>query len=310
MKSFSTKESFKALKSWPEYGIESKKFSVNGKDTGLQAIYRQGKFVKMLTQSYEILPNEDVIKITDNIASKISLDGQHAKPMKVDKHDWYKSTADHMVTNPEGTQACMMYLFPKSYDVGGKDINIGFVARNSIDGKWAFSASVLSYRTFCSNMMMHISRSSFLGIGTAKYGGIKNTQKLEDMNTLSVQALSSVSKRHTKSLTENDLDNVKVSIESVIKAGIKTIEKYRDLTKLKVNQDIANAIMNKMPKSVTNDIDWLDIDKNNKITFDKKTTQWKAFNDLTENLTHKSTNFRKTLTCMQRTDSIFGTGVN
>lgn len=309
MKTHPTKETFKPFNKWPEYGIESKKFSVNGADTGLQAIYREGKFVKMLSQNYEILPNEDVIKITDDIASKISLDGQHAKPMKVDKHDWYKSSADHMVTNAEGTQACMMYLFPKGYDVGGKTINIGFVARNSIDGKWAFSASVLSYRTFCSNMMMHISRSSFLGIGTAKYGGIKNTQKLEDMNTLSVQALSSVSRRHTKSLTENDLDSVKVSIEQVINAGIKTIEKYRDMTKLKVNQDIANAIMNRMPKSVTKEIDWLDIDKNNKITFDKKTTQWKAFNDLTENLTHKSTNFRRTLTCMQRTDSIFGTGL-
>lgn len=303
------KESFKSWKSWKNFDIETKKFFVNGKDTGLQAIYRKGRFVKMLSQSYEVVPNENVLAITDKIAGKISMDGQHAKPFKMDKHKWFKSQADHMITNPEGTQACAMYMFPKIYKVGDKDIQIGFVARNSIDGKWAFSASVLSYRTFCANMMMHISRSSFLGIGTPKMAGVKNSQKLEDMKTLSVQALSSVSKRHTKSLTDNDLESVKVSMESVIKCGVQTIEKYRDLTKLKVNQQIANAIMKRMPKTVTKEIEWLEVGKDKKIKFDEKTTQWKAFNDLTENLTHKSTNFRKTMLCMKNTDAIFGTGV-
>jgi len=191
-----------------------------------------------------------------------------------------------------------MYVFPKEYDVGGKPINIGFVARNSIDGKWAFSASVMSFRKICQNMMYHLVKSRELG----RVSG-------EELNLTpgsnQLQTISAISKRHTKLLTNDNLKVVRDSIQSVVDSGLDIIQKYRELAKYKLNQEIANVIAKSMPKTITKEIDWIDLDKD-KIKFDKKTTQWKAFNDLTEKLTHEGTNFRRTIKGMQVIDTAFG----
>ena len=303
---FPTVESFTSRQSWPEYGIETKNFLVNKQDTNFQAIYKNGNFVKMMTKSYEVLPNEEVLKITDDIAKKVSLDGNHAVPLTMADKEWfYVKPQDHGIMNEEQTQTCAMYVFPKEYDIGGKGIKIGFVARNSIDGKWSFSASVLSFRQICENMMMHIAKMSYIGVGQGDYLGVQNKQDIGDIREHQVQALAAVSKRHTKSLTADDLKVVKESIQSVVDSGLDTIKRYRELVKQKMNQEIANTIANRIPKSFTKEVEWLDIDKKGKITFDEKTTQWKAFNDLTEKLTHEGTNFRRNLKSMQVIDGVF-----
>jgi hypothetical protein len=305
-----TKESFTALKSWPEYKIETKKFLVNKKDTGLQAIYKNGNFVKMLTQKYEVLPNEDVFKITDDIAKKVTLNGQSALPLDTQSHEWYHAPKEgHIITNPEETQAIGMYVFPKGFDVDGKEIKIGFAAKNSIDGKWAFSASVLSFRTICQNMMMHIGRSSFMGIGSGQLHGVESTKDMKDLGEREVIALSVTSKRHTKLLTEGNNELVKSSIQGVIDSGLKVVEQYRNLAKLRMNQKMADTIAKYMPRNITKELDWIDLDDKTNIKFDAKTTQWNAFNDITEKLTHESTNFRRTLRSMQIIDRTFGTNL-
>jgi len=299
-----TQESFTALKSWPEYQIETKKFLVNKNDTGLQAIYKNGNFVKMLSQKYEVIPNEDVVKVTDAIASKITLEGQAAVPLtKMEDHQWFHTKPNnHVITNSEQTQAIAMYVFPKKYDVGGKSINLGFIARNSIDGKWAFSASLMSFRQICQNVMMHLARSRNLT-------KVSDAEFTLDIQKNQIQNITSVSKRHTKALGENDLELVKSSIEGVIESGLKTIEQYRNLVNLKMNQEVANTIAKYVPKSITKELDWISLDDKTKVNFDQKATQWDAFNDITENLTHEGTNFRRTLRVMEVIDRTFGTSV-
>jgi hypothetical protein len=198
--------------------------------------------------------------------------------------------------NSLGSQILAIYVKPEEIDVTGSGDKVWFgtVVKHSIDGRWALSMSVATFRHVCKNLMLHIKRSSSLSL----FGGIQNNPQLENRNT----NLANLYKRHT---SEIDLKTLKLSFLDVFEDGLQVVKRYRQMTQEKINKQIAEEVLSKLPKGITKEIQWVS-EKNDRVVFDEGVTKWEAFNTLTEKLTHESTNFRSTLLSYQKIDSIFG----
>ncbi len=337
-----TLEKLEPLKSWDNYDLHT--FRVWQKDlksktfepTNYQRIQYNGRFVNYMSTMYNVLPNEDVLKTADLVASVI--DAKHSVPKQPKKFtaqtgNWCKPKG-HVLSNPEETTMIAHYTIGDPIDVtGAKDmVEFGFGVGNSIDGKGgAFKVFPYTYRTVCDNVAYHIASSATLHTGVSA-PQLENTKKSFSFNIHSVSAADKVKlgndpelekcidivknakkefnqvnfkKAHFNTL---NLEYVTNSILSVVEQGKVLQKAYRDMYNTKVTLKNAQKLFDKIPKSIMTGEKvsaWLDYDKKDqKLTLKKDVTEWKAFNDITNELTFGQRGFKPTLEAYSKLDEI------
>lgn len=292
------------INSFPEYGIESSLLRVNNFDTSQQLITKHGKFVASLDNKYQVLPNEQVMEQMEEIGSAVGL-----IPLEVAPRGWFYIQPDHSTISNHNkygatTKVASILVNPEPIIMpDGKEIKLGLVVKNSIDGQWSFSSSTFVFRTVCQNMMFHISRQKFSNVGD--YLSMKadvNPDQLQNHQTLQT---SFAYKRHTRSL---DVEQVAKSLKQVYEEGKGYLQRYKELSELKMTKKLGIQIANKLPRWTTDHEpikEWLDIDPKKGIKVDESVSLWRCFNDVTESLTHNGKNFNTTLSAYAQTDKLF-----
>ena len=335
-----TLEKLEPLKSWNEYNLNT--YRVWQKDqnsktfepTNYQRIEYNGRFVNYMSLMYNVLPNEDVLKTADLVASVI--DAKHSvpkQPKTTQKNNWCKPKG-HVLSNPEETTMIAHYTIGDPIDItGAKDyVEFGFGVGNAIDGKGgAFKVFPYTYRAVCDNVAYHVANAATLHTGVS-VPQLENTKKSFSFNIHSVSAADKTllkkdpelekcieivknakkefnqvnfKKAHFSTL---NLEYVTNSILTVVEQGKQLQKAYRDMYNTKVTLKNAQKLFDKIPKSImtgTKVSQWLDYDKkDSKLTIKKDVTEWKAFNDITNELTFGNRGFKSTIEAYQKLDEI------
>ncbi len=267
--------------------------------TNYQQIRYNGRFVNYMSTLYKVLPNEDVLRTADMVAKR--LDYKKATPIvkSQNTNGWCKP-AGHVISNPEKTQMIAHYQIGKPVDLtgGGDKWELWLAVANNIDGKGgAFKVMPVTKRLSCDNVAYHILDTQVLHKGNEKPQGAwfnKDSTKLEQTESLkeawkmiddakkNFQRVS-YKKPHFQTLT---LEYVTHAILTVVEQGEELLTRLREMYQLKLQQLEAEKIVKQLPKSITTDLIWLDIDKKSgEVTFKEGTSQMTAFNDITNRLT-------------------------
>jgi hypothetical protein len=291
-----SKLSIKTKDSFRKYGIKTYSIQANGKAWNkYQFIERKGEPIAILSSKYQVLPNELVIEKADQIAQKLD-----AKPFTFDDRQWFSKYEGHEHVMASANLASMsaLYVFREDVDITGEGdyVHLGYSVGNAIDGSRAFSVAIFTFRRVCSNFMLHLHSEKMLKV----VNGQQITAKLRLNQT---QTLASVSRKHTKSLSTK---MVLPTIKAVIKSADCVIQRYRAMKKAELLEKQAAQVVNYLPKRVYGNLPYIDVNSdNNKVTITQKVSQWQAFNDITQALSHGKGSFDATLDHMRRVDAIF-----
>jgi hypothetical protein len=288
--SLKTKETFR------KYGIKTYNIEANGKDWNkYQFIERKGNPIAILSSKYQVLPNELVIEKADQIAQKLD-----AKPFTFDDRNWFSKyeVHEHVLASANLASMSALYVFKEDVDITGEGdyVHLGYSVGNAIDGSRAFSVAIFTFRRVCSNFMLHLHSEKMLKV-------VNGEQITANLRLNQTQTLASVSRRHTKSLSTK---MVLPTIRAVIKSADTVVQRYRAMKKTELLEKQAAQVVNYLPKRVYGVLPYIDVNSdNNKVTVTQKVSQWQAFNDLTQALSHGKGSFGTTLDQMRRLDAIF-----
>jgi len=288
--SLKTKETFR------KYGIKTYSIEANGKDWNkYQFIERKGNPIAILSSKYQVLPNELVIEKADQIAQKLD-----AKPFTFDDRQWFSKyeVHEHVLASRNLASMSALYVFREDVDITGEGdyVHLGYSVGNAIDGSRAFSVAIFTFRRVCSNFMLHLHSEKMLKV-------VNGEQITANLGLNQTQTLASVSRKHTKSLSTK---MVLPTIKAVIKSADCVVQRYRAMKKAELLEKQAAQVVNYLPKRVYGQLPYIDVNAdNNKVTITQKVSQWQAFNDLTQALSHGKGSFGTTLDQMRRVDAIF-----
>lgn len=297
---------------WNEdgYGNLKEKIILNrdGSHTNQLAIEKFGRVVNVMTTQYWVVPNFDVIKQVEPILTKKEINAKRFAPNKSEKTYRWANGVGHKSFNVEQTEMAATYMFGDKFDITGHGdfVETGFSIRNSESGKAAFSISPFTYRNSCDNRMYHLASEKILGAGVLlsivpDEALLKQRQRIADVRQEYSEVLRGFKKSHTKSLK---LDLIEKAIIAVKLGAEQVINRYKEMYDMKLLKAQAEAISKRIPTFVTKQLDWLKVEKDGEIKFEKDLTQWEAFNDLTRILTHDGRNFAPTLNQFRRVDEI------
>lgn len=226
-----------------EYGIVQAPVLYNDSPSDYKAIIKDGELVAVLGENYRVLPNELAIKAAEEVASKVG-----AEPFKSKIFG-----GRHIAFNEIGTKMYATYLMPTEYDIAGKDTcRAGFTIMNGIDGTQAFSVSGFTFRKVCSN------------------GVIMGQKKLTRFY-----------RKHTKGFLVNT-EFVVSSVEQVLERLKVVMENYAKLALVKLNQEIAQQIVDARFISRKFLPSYIVVEKGRLKEFDSNVSQWQVYNDITE----------------------------
>lgn len=199
---------------WAKYGLVEAQILYNGKPSQYKGIIKDGKLVAILGAAFKLVPNEEVVRIGDQVAGEVG-----AKPFKV------RYARTNYLLNKAKTRVYAQYIMPRGFDIDGKDrVYVGFSLQNGIDGSLAFGASGFTFRSVCENGV-------FMGY----------------------RQIARFYRKHTKGF-EIDFDSVKKAVENVLEETRSAIKAYRKLVRMELNEEIAEAIAkSKLPRKVLPD---------------------------------------------------------
>ena len=299
--------------------------SVLGKETNIQAILYNDKFVNFMSKWYHVLPNEEVIETADLIADQLEF--KKFVPTKYHKDSWFTSDKGHVIGNPDKTQITATYTFGNKVDVTGRGdfVEYGVAVRNSIDGKGgAFSVSPFTIRQACDNLAFHLAFDQTLhsGLKEAKIGQgyYKSLVKLQESEVLKKQLGDIQEARKTWQETKFkkshfaglDLKYVTNAVLTVKEQAESILQKYKEMVSLKITQAQIESLKNKLPVTVTKYADTQVKDsvisynsKKKELKVDKDATVWQVFNNYTEALSYgQKRNYTTTLETYKILDQI------
>lgn len=239
----------------------------------------------------------------------------------------------------KGTQLRANYKFDdEKFDVTGNGdiVHFGTTITNAIDGTMSMGISPFSERLVCTNGMMHLATAVQISEGIVQKMLKKNTA-LENNVAISnhVKTIMETSKSFDELMhkikTERMTHLTKIPVEWItsriylIKESISLFkERYRQMTELVISQKQAELIATKMPKRLVDTLQWMEVKETTndvktadgtkqvtetKVVLKDPVKQWKAFNDITENLTHVDRAFRSKAWQYKKLDRILVTTV-
>lgn len=227
--------------------------------------------VRVLSQKFELFPNEELKTRLDKWAGAAG-------------YDYYQD--DRYSAYSKDKNAAFFTYLPKgesngSYFITGQDsVKVGFLARNSVDGTVGFGLDLFTYRGLCYNGSIVTTRIGDTegNLGTSRW----------DLHTNAREQGAQLAHKHTKGL-EDVLDRLDDHMEDLRNLGDQLINYYKNLTQLKLNEEMANRLAASplpqyaLPFEVDTKSD-KGIRKPILTESVKNKTLWDAYNDVTHGL--------------------------
>ncbi len=248
------------LTRWDEYELHEYHLKVNNRHTPYKLIMKQSKPVAIVTSRYKLLPNEEALKVADEIALEMG-----AVKFNEFRGRWYARTGNHVLYNRRKTQMHSLYAFNEPVQIAPDDtIQLGFSIHNSIDGTMGFGAGTFTFRNACANMFM----MGFKG----------HSMNFDDRLTLAY-----IYHKHTKNM-EVARDKIKSILQAIVNRGMEVVATYRAMTERKITEQNAKKIAESLPKvAVQNAMPYFDAKD---MTLKAQPTEWTVFNDTTQWIWH------------------------
>lgn len=247
---------------WSQYGLEQTPilFGSIPNATNYKAIIRNNELVAILGKDYELLPNEEAVKVANKSAAAMGL-----IPFSEFEGEWFTRMDDHVIYNDAETKVHALYAINKPYFVGNDKFHVGVGVHNSIDGSMGFGAGVFTFRTACANMV---------------FAGFKGYAQQFDRR----KNLQFVYKRHTKGLKDVS-KNLSAVLLNIMDAAKLIIERYREMERTKINLKLIKRLKKtKLPKNSLPE--W--INTKEELLEVPDITQFKLYNDITELIWHNT----------------------
>ena len=157
-------------------------------------------------------------------------------------------------TDEKSHRAYWTMVFPERYKIGREKVQLGVQIRNSEDGSMGFGVDLFTFRLVCKN------------------GAVVRTGDLE------IRAYW----KHTKSL-QLDINALKDTIVQIVDRGKAILDNYKALTALKLNQEIAERLAERLPKKYLPEYIKA---KEDKIELLQPVDLWTCYNDVTRLVWH------------------------
>lgn len=234
--------------------------------------------------------------------------------------------ADYRVHNGKhvvrGTTIRSTYLLDTGkFDVTGDGdiVRFGATLGNSIDGTGSLYISPFSERQVCSNGMMHLATVAQISEGVIanmlkKREGLDQLAQIQSHIQTIVEESKNIDDVFTRIKKERMSHMTRIPVEWItsrlylIKESITSFKtRYRQMTEMIVSAEQAEKIDLNLPVRLVDKLDWLEVKKVDKeikhrdgsvsivkvpeIKMTHEVSQWKAFNDITEDLTHTARAF-------------------
>lgn len=300
-------------------------FNPDGSSSDQLAIIKNNKIVNTMSTNYHVFANADLVEILDEVATEFG-----AVPLEKENGigKWGKQKGNIIEDTKYGTRALIQYKFPDlAVDItGAGDANIPtFTGSNSEDGRGGALKILGGFlRKYCDNLSYtFVPSKEIAGLNsgqTAKQ--LWNTEKFQQRNPEIEAVVADIHKatsekkkpkfftKHSKQVKEIETikENIREAIGAIKADNEYVAGRYRDLYKLKLNNYLANELVNNLPKSVYTSVPGLEVEKDGKIVFDNKLDDWKVYNYLTEELTYNQNStktFGSTLTSQKKIENIF-----
>jgi hypothetical protein len=218
-----------ADKEWEKYNLFQYPLAYSGFGNPQQlkdykAIVQDGRLVAVTGSEYKLLPNEEAVEISDDVAKLVG-----AVPFDKFKGAWFVKMNTHVVFNKDKTRIHALYAFDEPVDMGSGDmIQLGFSVHNGIDGGRAFGAGGFTFRHACANMALM---------------GWKGRSMEFDMR----KTLAWVYHRHTAGL-EVERPQLQKTIMAVIEQTREVIGTYKRWQAEELNREIAENLVKALPK--------------------------------------------------------------
>jgi len=266
---------------WTQYNLKAETLVRNNTPMNYQVIVKDDKPVAVFTKAYKVLPNEEAIKVANDVTNRMGL-----VPASQMSSEWKFNATDNFPDvfygkkNNVVTKISAMYVSPEPVDLGiGSDsdpVKIGVKVGNSIDGSQGFGACVFMFRKLCGNMSQHLQSSRMLQLSTAELGKVRD---------LSTQTITSASFIHRESLK---IEIVEKLIEDVINGADSVVKRFKDMKQEQLTKEQALEVARVYPATVSKNVDWLDYNKKDKQWTPRVNgvTKFDAFQDMTDILSH------------------------
>lgn len=251
---------------WGQHNLVEYPVLFNQEASRFKAVVRQGSLVNIVGTGYQLIPNEEAVKIADRAAKLAGL-----VPFSDFSGEWFNRMENHVILDHDGKRMHALYAMNKGYQVGGESMHLGVGIHNSIDGSTAFGCGVFSFRHACSNMVL---------AGTKNY-----SQSFDERKTVEY-----LYKRHTSSL-----DPAKAVLQDVILRIMQRVPQiisaYEEMTTIKANEELLKKLRasrlskNVLPEYIT--------EKEAKVP---DVSNWQVYNDLTAAIWHNAKTGLKTKT--------------
>jgi hypothetical protein len=239
------------------YGLYEAPLKFKGQRIPFKAVIKeikeQPKVISIVSRGYKLLPNAMVDEAVRQLSDMFGLD-----IMKRSGHRWVHGGRTVYDYDKDSFRAYWTMTFPERYKIVSKDwVQLGVQVRNSEDGSMGFGVDLFTFRLICSN------------------GAIAKTGDLE------IQTYW----KHTKHL-ELDINALKTTIIQIIDKGKAILDNYKAMTALKLNEEIAERLAERLPKKYLPEyIKAVE----HKIEILKPATLWDVYDSVTRAVWHSET---------------------
>lgn len=252
---------------WNKYGLTENPIIVNDGDTSKKAIMRKGQLISIVSDRYQLLPNEEAVKVAEKVTKAAGL-----VPFDKFTGDWICRFGEKNHITEYGTNKAKihaMYAINRPYEVQGEKMYMGVAIHNSIDGSRAFGCGAFTFRQACSNMVIVSGRKNW----SFYYSQQDHAKTLEY-----------VQKRHTKGLDPTQ-PKLSLVIAQVVDYANGIIAAYEKMAETLVTEKLIKAITDsRIPKKALPD--YLTTDAEQLKLAENPISEWELYNDITQNVWH------------------------
>lgn len=247
---------------WQQYSLIQAPLFFNGKDTCFKGIIRKDQIVSIVHRGYELLPNEEAVKLGDEAATMAGL-----VPFDEFTGEWFVRMGDHVIYDKEYRRVHALYAANEHYEVNCEKMHVGVGVHNSIDGTLGFGCGIFTFRHACANMV---------------FAGMRGYEQAFDQR----KTIEYVYKRHTVSLSPFK-QNLKNTILAVMDKATDVIRSYNLMAQEKATEELIKKIKRSrlsqkvLPEYLTAEEQTASLDL-------EALTEWQLYNDITERIWHNA----------------------
>ena len=243
-----------------EYGLWQAPLKFREQKVPFKAIIKEIKgkqrVISIVGRGYKLLPNSLINEAIVQLSEMFGL-----RMMKQSRYQLIYGGRTVYHTDEKSHRAYWTMVFPERYKIGREKVQLGVQIRNSEEGVVGIFLRLLG------NGSMGFGVDLFTFRLVCKNGAVVRTGDLE------IRAYW----KHTKGL-KLDLNALKNTIVQIVDRGKAILDNYRALTALKLNQEIAERLAERLPKKYLPEYIKA---KEDKIELLQPVDLWTCYNDVT-----------------------------